>query len=235
MISSVRQLSGMVASTFLMMLMTAPAHAALVTSSDTHALAPTTWLDTFTVSQFNPAQGTLNSVKATFEADLLYDIIFDNDTTGFATAGATVTLNFGSFEIGGILLGGAEVRDGVGGDVLSPDTSGIPDSPGDGGPDEVSFPNNMKSDSVIVSSPAFDTTPFIGTGTISSTAFGPVVSVSNVPLGVDHLVSSSQAGATLTVEYDFTPAPVPIPGAALLFGSGLAGLIGLRGWRKKTV
>ena len=229
MIPSARPLCCMLALTLPILLVSTTAKAAIVTSSDSHALSPSPWVDILTVSQFNPAQGTLNSVKTTFEGELLYDITFDNDSPFFSVSNAAVFLRFSGFEFEGIPTGGLqgdfEISDGVGGDFLSPDDSGNTDSPGDGGNDEATHTNIMKSDSEMYF--PSNITPFIGQGTISSTIFSPDVFANSVPIGMDHLLTS-QASATLTVEYDFTPAPVPIPGAALLFGSGLAGLAGWR-------
>ena len=229
--SLLRCLTEMLVAGAVLVILAAPVHAAILSFSDTHVLSPTDWVDQLTVSQFDPAQGTLNSIKITFLGQMFYDVTFDNDGSTPAIAAVNVETIFGIPVFPGLPIGGLRLENAQGSGALAPDDSNNKDSPGDGGPDEDTVIKVQRMDNVMetVTPISPDFASFLGTGALQSSPFGTQTFVTeqvNPLFDVDILVFN-QGEARLTVDYDFDPAPVPIPSATLLFGTGLVGLITL--------
>ncbi len=202
------------------------ANAALITVSDEHTTSITDWFDTLTVSQFDPTLGTLNSVKITFEADMMSDMTLDNDNaTGTVAQGSVEVQTIGSF----VGLGSLNVllSDVTGFQNLSADDSGDTDIPGDSGPDEITVFGLAGDDMLMTTLTSIDAdfASFIGVGDLSTAGlgtfggFGVLGGGGNIDVNLN-----TTAGASLMVEYDFDQATttVPEPTMLALLGLGLA-------------
>lgn len=78
---------------------------------------------------------------------------------------------------------------------------------------------------------------FIGTGTLSNLALAVLGTQSSSAVVLDDgtyaaggtsIASFSVGPSTMTIRYTFTPAVIPVPAAAWLFATALAGLTGMR-------
>ena len=206
------------------------AQAGLLSYTDTHDSSNTDWADTLTVSQFDASLGTLDTVSITFSADLLSDMIMDNDNASAAIASGTVTVDtIGSFL--GLGLLNLNLSASTGFQSLGADDSMDTDSPLDGGPDEYAGLGLIGLDmmSITIDSSHADFLSFIGTGFLSTVGLGTFggYAVSggggNVDINVNTLAS-----ARLNVDYRYTapsgPTPVSEPASLAILGLGLVGI-----------
>ncbi len=221
------------------LLATAPAQAAIISYSDSHASDQTEWDDILSVNQFDPTLGTLNKVTLTLEGSILSDIILDNDNTTTESGIGFTNSNMSMSSLAGLastINWGVNPTTSTGLQNLGPDDSVGPvgsDNPGDGGPDEASLTGLTDTDDTMLMYTPVDAdfAAFIGVGTLDTVGFGTLSGVGASGIGGNLEIDfNTFAGAVLTVEYDYTPdAPaVPAPSAMLLFGTGLLGLVGWR-------
>lgn len=207
-------------------LLAGSAQAAVISFTDDHASSITDWFDTLTVSQFDPTQGTLNSVKVSFSAAMTSDMTLDNDNATATVAQGTVdVLTIGTFLGLGAL--GVNLSDNTGFLNLGADDSGDTDLPGDGGFDEV-FTGGLNDSGMLMATLNVgdaDFASFIGLGSLSTAGLGTFGGFSVLGGGGNVDVNlNTTASANLTVDYDFTPSvAVPEPAILALFGIGLLG------------
>jgi len=188
-----------------------------ITQTFTQASSPVPFTYTFSVNQFNPSEGTLNSVAITIGSNIVAEVdVFNSSPTGSpepftnATASVPVTLS-----------GPAGLN--VLTNATTPPISGtaLP------GPNSFSGQTTTVTVSTTLTSGFSD---YVGTGTISNGfTFGAGSgtfsgSGTNVDFG-----GSASADATITIVYNFSALAVPEPSSIVLLGMG--GVFGLFGWR----
>ena len=201
-------------------------NAAMLSFMDEVALQPTNWNETLSISKFNPNWGTLNSIKYTLDGRVEGSAKYEN----LDAAAATITLDLEAQITlqkpdGSLLVQVFPL-------VQVNDNAGAFDGTIDfGGTSGATFDNLMgeESDS-LTSTNILDLILFTGEGSIDL----PIVAVGlSSGTGAGNLITQfkTDALAKVTVEYDYTP--VPIPAGLWLLGTGLIGLWGLK--RKKRV
>ncbi len=174
-----------------------------------------------TGSQFNPALGVLNSVTLSLTADLS-----GTEVGGFRTGPPDndswpVEWNYS----GNVsLLGMSSAWSGTGTTDVNPTAEFLPEY--------VSLNLSAPSDSIVLSS---GLAQFVGSGSFDLiAALNTVASWGSTPNNANEYANfDPYAGATLTVTYDYTPAPVPEPatilsGALLLLPFGIGSVRALR-------
>lgn len=196
-------------------------------SSYTVAQAPGPYTVTFPLDNFNPALGTLNSITLS----LAYTTSGEIDVVNYAFPPATLSFMGATSSIPLTLTGPGSL------DVTT--TAGLSIGPGTVSPYILTYPltysvAGLSNAGTVYSYPSnfllFETPPnstqdtftvSVGTGTFSGT--GPA----GLAFG-----GNAEAGATITIAYDYTPARVP-ESSSLLLVSPLLGGLGLL--RKRLV
>lgn len=196
------------------------ARAAVISDSDTIALQRTNFTKTLSVSQFDPSLGTLTQVKLTFTGALLAQAGYEYVDVGPSyvgiidysisqdlgiTQGANTFLTLSNNVVDALNVLAMLAFDGV---MDFAGASGYTD-PGVSQADAQDY---------ILTAPG-DLAPFIGLGTTDYYVAAAVASSSiSAPNGMVAM-TSSYAGASLTVEYTYIPEPATL---GLLALGGLA-------------
>jgi hypothetical protein len=212
------------------------ASAAMISYTDNIAMTTTGWTDTLDFNKFDPSLGTLTQVELQISSGMVTTLTVKNTGTIHQTNGtAWITQDLSVKDAGGYIANFPQI------------SATIPDSP-------YQFSHLAHGASVTSSqytyygsSDSFYTSnlllaEFTGTDNISLSASTPGAEPhwtvnGSTTVDVTALTKASLEG---TITYTYTLAPVayppqsaiPIPPSALLLGSGLLGLAGLRRLRK---
>lgn len=205
--------------------------AELLTVDDSY-FGDTNFEQTLSVDQFDSSLGTLNSVKLTFDGSMIGSAGFENTAESPYDAAFWANLNFSSTIDNAITLDIkdssttyiSETQDGM---ATAPDLAaydGVEDYDGDSGT-TIEIINESYQTTITITDPS-ELAAFVGSGVIDF-----AIDASNQ--GTTYLVGigsgsiTSQAGGTVSAEYDYT---VPEPATMSLLAIG--GLALLRRRRK---
>lgn len=166
--------------------------------------------------QFNPTLGTLTQVAITLNSDMSTIIAANNTSSTSGSSGDIQThlrIYVGSTKWFDVFFpeGYWHFDINAGGSASSDQYSFA------AGPSSTTYTSGLES--------------YIGTGSIGLSSY-TYTSTSGEWSGGNTIISQITF-ANLQGEITYTYSPVPIPASALLLGSGLLGLLALRGWRKK--
>lgn len=181
------------------------------------------WSEDFTLPQFDPSLGTLNSITFTLQGTVNGDAKFESLDAQPSTVAMDLSSTLQLQRPGGTILVQviplASTVDNVGA------YDGTIDFGGSSGK-TYSGLSDTKTDSFISNPPsASDLTLFTGTGNI---ILPVVATASSSSSGPGSLITqfSTKASAYATVVYDYTPVPEPTGMIAMLAGfSGLVGFV----------
>jgi hypothetical protein len=200
------------------------AFSATISYSGSVALTETDWADSVSITQFNPALGTLNSVQINVDAHLEGSARFEHRGNKPATITMGVWADFQVQRPDASYLVGASP--GLFADELVTNFDGTLDFGGTSGRTYDPFSADLSN--AEVTSDAADLALFTGTGDIvlpvRADATSGAMGSGNLLLDVQTLAS---AGVTVTYDY----APVPEPSA--LVGLAGMGLVGLGMWVRR--
>ncbi len=198
-----------------------------ISGSGYMALVPATGL-----AQFDPANGTLTGIELGLQVSS-YDVAlsltnWDDPETGalFESADLSVQISINADLPGGggLLFASTIYSDTIFDEFGTISATGVPGSPRLEDATAALIADNLFSD-------------FIGTGNVSILSLGVFnfAFPGNVTLddgtsadGYSQLDSFNGGPSTMTINYTYTPAVVPLPATVWLLGSALLGLAGLR-------
>ena len=204
--------------------LSAGAHAATVTFTDSFDLATTNWTHLLGGSQFNAALGTLNSATFTFTDDIVQRIRGEN--TG-ATPDTLTPLAGAQFQFRKSLATLMTTTLSAAGATFNATAfDGVSDFAGTSG---IDFGNILISATDTLTLTGGALASVIGTGTLGSAGYDVrALGQGAIQTGNGNLDSSisTQARYNLTVVYDYTPtrSEVPLPGTLALMGGAFAAL-----------
>lgn len=196
------------------------ASAATLSYTYNKPLSSANWTQTFAVTQFDPALGTLNSVSITVDADLSQTLMFENFngpgsitfSAGASTTGCAYVVKY---------TAGATL---VSADIVNTPTyafsayDGVMDFGGTSGHTDVVVLSGVNSAMYVDGATL---AAFSGLGTVSIDATATGRSAYSFTGGNGAVGVMTSAGADVTVVYDYEPIPEPATMALLVGGLAL--------------
>lgn len=213
-------LLGTILATGTVMASALPASAAILSQVNSIAAQTTNWSNSLSYNLFNPALGTLTSIKFILDGTVEGTIELENTGTSGATITsnlqATITVTRPDTSVIVLTIPAASFVDNLAA------YDGVPDFGGASGIIHSSV-FSASTDTAISPPPLSDLSLFTGIGTILLPI--DALATSNAS-GTGNYMSAFNtiAGAKLTLEYNYTPTDtntVPEPGTLALLGTGL--------------
>lgn len=198
-----------------LLLLAAGAQAGTVTYTYT-ATQPDTltdWSHTFSLAQFNPSLGTLDSVQISVSYDLHTGATIQNNSSKYSQVGIQIGSLFSLTLPNQSTTMSLPVTAASGQYLLAPGTSA----------NYGSFDLSQTANLTLTGAQLED---FIGNGSILLTGHTESWEAISMKGGDTAVVPTTLAGATVTITYNDMPAPVPEPSVAALLLLGLGGLAG---------